>query len=521
MGASASGKSSLVNAGLLPALLGGFSPRVGSHWRIAAFRPGANPIHNLARALAAPEVLATDDTDPVNAAAQVEATLRRSGFGLADAVRQGGALDGGRVLVVVDQFEELFRFHANGAEQTIGADASPFAQLLIEATQDDEAPVDVVVTMRSDFLGDCSQLRELPEAINQGLYLVPRLTRTQLHEAITAPAAVGGATLSPRLVQRLLNDAGTDPDMLPVVQHALMRTWDTWARETGGEGPIDLEHYESCGGVDDALSRHADEAYFELQGDRRRADRRADVQAHHRAGRRPPRGASPDAAGGDRRRGQSFAGGGRGVHRPLRRAGAVVRHRVDGRRGGHLAREPHPPVAEVEGDGSARRPTRATSTGAWPTPPTGGNGVRRRSCGTPSSRSPRGGGRTPGRTRRGPTATTPPSNPRRATSSGARRRRGDVGSAPSRGGVGARRCSRSSPCCSRCGQPTRRPRRTQQRRTAVARQLAASSAEAGAASRSVSILSAIEAVRTHGAGRTAPPGRREGAAPGDAGSDRA
>ena len=52
MGASASGKSSLVNAGLLPALLGGFSPRVGSHWRIAAFRPGANPIHNLARALA-------------------------------------------------------------------------------------------------------------------------------------------------------------------------------------------------------------------------------------------------------------------------------------------------------------------------------------------------------------------------------------------------------------------------------------------------------------------------------------
>ena len=119
MGASASGKSSLVNAGLLPALLGGFSPRVGSHWRIAAFRPGANPIHNLARALAAPEVLATDDSDPVNAAAQVEATLRRSGFGLADAVRQGGTLDGGRVLVVVDQFEELFRFHANGAEQTI------------------------------------------------------------------------------------------------------------------------------------------------------------------------------------------------------------------------------------------------------------------------------------------------------------------------------------------------------------------------------------------------------------------
>ena len=104
-------------------------------------------------------------------------------------------------------------------------------QLLIEAARDDEAPVDVILTMRSDFLGDCSRFRDLPESINRGLYLVPRLTRSQLQEAITAPAAVGGATLSPRLVQRLLNDAGADPDMLPVVQHAMMRTWEIWASE--------------------------------------------------------------------------------------------------------------------------------------------------------------------------------------------------------------------------------------------------------------------------------------------------
>lgn len=269
MGASGSGKSSLVNAGLLPALLGGFSARVGSQWRIATFRPGGNPIHNLARALAVPEVLGTDDNDPVNATAQVEATLRRSAFGLADAVQQGGSLGDSRVLVVVDQFEELFRFHANGAGDGIGADGAPFAQLLIEATQDDDAPVDVIVTMRSDFLGDCSQFRDLPEAINHGLYLVPRLTRTQLQEAITAPAAVGGATMSPRLVQRVLNDAGSDPDMLPVVQHALMRTWEIWSL-SGEVGPIDLEHYEACGGVEAALSRHADEAYFELQSERQR-----------------------------------------------------------------------------------------------------------------------------------------------------------------------------------------------------------------------------------------------------------
>ena len=205
--------------------------------------------------------------------------------------------------------------------------------------------------MRSDFLGDCSQLRELPEAINQGLYLVPRLTRTQLQEAITAPAAVGGATLSPRLVQRLLNDAGADPDMLPVVQHALMRTWDTWARDTGGEGPIDLEHYESCGGVDDALSRHADEAYFELQGDRRRAiaelmfKRITELGDDHREVRRPtPLAEIAEVARASPEEVEACIS-------HFAEPGTVVRHRVDGRRGGHLAREPHPPVAEVEGVG--------------------------------------------------------------------------------------------------------------------------------------------------------------------------
>ena len=299
MGASASGKSSLVYAGVLPALHGGFSPRAGSRWRVASLRPGANPIHHLARALAVPGVLGVEEPDPVFAAAQVEATLRRSGLGLVDAARQSTELSDGRLLVVVDQFEELFRFENTDGRTGLGDDADPFVQLLITAAEDDRAPVDVIITMRSDFLGDCSRLRDLPEAVNHGLYLVPRLTRSQLAEAITGPAAVGGATMSHRLVQRLLNDAGGDPDMLPVLQHALMRTWDIWGADTswapdGPErGPIDIDHYEACGGVRDALSRHADEAYFELADDRARGiselmfKRITELGDDHREVRRP------------------------------------------------------------------------------------------------------------------------------------------------------------------------------------------------------------------------------------------
>ncbi len=269
MGASGSGKSSLVTAGLLPALQGGLSPRLGANWRIASLRPGGDPVRNLARALVEPGVLDRDGSDETRGVDQTEALLRRSGLGLADLARRDESLRDGRLLVVVDQFEELFRFQDAGGRAHDGADNPAFVRLLIEAVAD-ESNVSVILTMRSDYLGDCSQFDQLPETINQGLYLVPRLTRTQLRGAITGPVAVGGGTIAPRLVQRLLNDAGADPDQLPVLQHALMRIWDLWTGDVTAPGPIDLEHYEAAGGLEEALARHADEAYDDLTDDRSR-----------------------------------------------------------------------------------------------------------------------------------------------------------------------------------------------------------------------------------------------------------
>ena len=82
--------------------------------------------------------------------------------------------------------------------------------------------------MRSDYLGDCAEFRDLPETLNDCQYLVPRLTREQRKEAIEAP--LGRVEIAPNLVQRLLNDAGDEPDQLPILQHALMRTWNHWRR---------------------------------------------------------------------------------------------------------------------------------------------------------------------------------------------------------------------------------------------------------------------------------------------------
>jgi hypothetical protein len=89
----------------------------------------------------------------------------------------------------VDQFEELFRIRA-GSEDNQDVKAA-FVKLLLEAKEQRELPIYVVLTMRSDYLGDCARFRDLPEAINQGQYLIPRMTREERRSSITGPVAVG------------------------------------------------------------------------------------------------------------------------------------------------------------------------------------------------------------------------------------------------------------------------------------------------------------------------------------------
>ncbi len=149
--------------------------------------------------------------------------------------------------------------------------APAFVKLLLEATRQTEVPIYVVITMRSDFVGDCDRFRGLPEAISNSQYLIPRLTRDELQAVITGPIGVRGGRIAPRLVQHLLNDIGDDFDQLPVLQHALMRAWDHWEHQDQDNRPIDLTDMEAIGGMAAALSQHADEAFESLADDRERA----------------------------------------------------------------------------------------------------------------------------------------------------------------------------------------------------------------------------------------------------------
>ncbi|HEX3228416.1 MAG TPA: hypothetical protein VHQ95_05590 [Pyrinomonadaceae bacterium] len=272
VGTSGSGKSSLVNSGLRPALHGGYMARAGTSWRMAQFRPGSNPLRSMARALAEDGVLFRDyRAAGLTLAEIVDTTLRMSKLGLIDIYEQAQLAEDVNLLVVVDQFEELFRYRqaAPGQQQTVmgvSEDAIAFVNLLLEVKEQMRYPIYIVLTMRSDFLGDCAQFPGLAEAVNAGQYLVPRMTRDERRAAITGPVGVGGAEISPVLLTRLVNDVGENPDQLSILQHALNRTWDQWEWE--GNALLDLPHYQAIGTMAHALDQHAEKAYTELATER-------------------------------------------------------------------------------------------------------------------------------------------------------------------------------------------------------------------------------------------------------------
>ena len=270
VGSSGSGKSSLVNCGLRPALHTGLMASAGTAWRMAQCRPGGDPITALSNALAVEGVLFNDYQDMGMSLPEiVDTTLRMGNLGLIDIVEQAQLPAGTNLLLVIDQFEELFRYrhldkHGENKISEVSQQAVAFVNLLLAAIAQSDLPVYIVITMRSDFLGDCAQFTGLAEAINSGQYLVPRMTREQRRAAITGPIGVGGAKIYPALLTRLVNDVGTNPDQLSILQHALNRTWSYWENERGRQGMLDIECYDSIGSMTRALDQHANKAFAEL-----------------------------------------------------------------------------------------------------------------------------------------------------------------------------------------------------------------------------------------------------------------
>ena len=263
LGYSGSGKSSLMHCGVIPILYGGFMTNQGPNWNVIISRPGGSPIENLAEALLHSTVSPSSNTDDHTIKHKVTTALLKTGSeGLIDIAKHYKVLTGENLLILIDQFEELYRFAEQSAENK--NEAAQFVNLLVDAIEQEDVPIYVATTMRSDFIGESAQYGRLITHINKSSYVIPLMSRQQKRIAIEGPIAVGGGRISDRLVNRLLQEIGDNQDQLPIMQHALMRTWEYWVenREQGEE--IDIRHYNAIGKISDALSIHADEAYDEL-----------------------------------------------------------------------------------------------------------------------------------------------------------------------------------------------------------------------------------------------------------------
>ena len=259
VGSSGCGKSSLVRAGLIPNLEAGFLVQDRDLWEIATFKPGDAPLYHLTASLAS----LTGSADPPEVIENLLETLQRRGAQALVELARGTVIgEDSNLLIVVDQFEELFRFQ-QARTTRVREEAADFVSILLHLAGQTVVPIYIVLTMRSDFLGECDAFQGLPEAMNTSQYLVPRLTRHQRRKAFLGPIRLAGADITPRLMDRLLNESLDTRDDLPILQHALMRTWNVWA-EDGGRGAIDLDHYERSGALKNALRLHADEALKDL-----------------------------------------------------------------------------------------------------------------------------------------------------------------------------------------------------------------------------------------------------------------
>jgi len=260
IGASGSGKSSLIYCGVLPKIRN-MGESESSPWKIIIFRPGNDPLGNLGKAIKE-EIAGSSMQNTEMETILLDMHLDSDGI---NSTLNKYLIPGKeKVLLVVDQYEELFRYSTASTGQDKAEQTAEFVTKMVSAIGKPEGSIYTIITMRSDFIGECAHYQGLTQLINNSNYLVPHMDRENYRQAIEGPIKYAGATIEEKLVETLLNDIGDRTDQLPVLQHALMRTWTYWQELDEPGRSISYTDYDSVGTMTDAMSRHANEAFEEL-----------------------------------------------------------------------------------------------------------------------------------------------------------------------------------------------------------------------------------------------------------------
>ncbi|MBD2612756.1 hypothetical protein H6G94_15995 [Nostoc punctiforme FACHB-252] len=268
LGASGSGKSSVVFAGLVPQL------QKEGHWKFTHFRPGSDPFHALSLALVPLYEPNLDVTDRI-ARARKLAGYFRDDLPVSDIfvqIQQQHPND--RVLLIADQFEELYTLC--GDEEMRRSFLDKLLTSFQSPTNKSPPSTVLVATMRADFLGNALSYRPFADMLQMGDIKLGSMNREELSQIIEKPAVKLGVNFEAGLVKRILNDVDHEPGNLPLLEFALTLLWE---RRTGKQ----LTHaaYEAIGEVKGALASYADENYQHISPEEREQVRRIFIQLVH------------------------------------------------------------------------------------------------------------------------------------------------------------------------------------------------------------------------------------------------
>jgi WD40 repeat protein/DNA-binding SARP family transcriptional activator/serine/threonine protein kinase len=249
VGPSGSGKSSVVTAGLLPALRGGAVPG-SDQWLIASMTPGQRPFEQLERAL-----LGVAVNTPASLAELLEAD-----DGLRSALERL-LPPTAELLLVIDQFEELFTLSSERVRDL-------FMRVIARTIEDPRARLRVVITLRADFYDRPLRHERFGRPLSSSTHALPPLTPEELERAVSEPAQRAGLRLEPGLATRIVAEMGEQPGGLPLLQYALTELWE---RKDGSR--LSLRAYDASGGIAGAVGRRAEQLVLELDPHGREAAR--------------------------------------------------------------------------------------------------------------------------------------------------------------------------------------------------------------------------------------------------------
>ncbi len=252
VGASGSGKSSVLRAGLLHQLKVGRRIAGSDQWQILVMRPDATPMKNLAEVFVDPSL---PQLDRAEALGRAEGLLKEGGAGLGRLVQASPAP---RVVLVIDQFEEAFTRCDDLAQR------QQFFECVLGALQQESDKLCVVLAMRADFVGKCLEqdYSGLAEQVEQHLVSVRPMSQAELTDAICKPAEQMGATVESLLVDIIIKEIQGAPGRLPLLQYALTQVWN---EAQGGE--LTLNTYKKLGGIDGTLQTRATTLYESFSED--------------------------------------------------------------------------------------------------------------------------------------------------------------------------------------------------------------------------------------------------------------